>query len=51
MPTTGGNSRVVFSLPGRITDGSVNFDGSKIVCSVTEEKSDVWLMENFDPAP
>jgi TolB protein len=50
MPTTGGNPRMIVRLPGRVTDGSVSFEGSKIVCSVTEETSDVWLMENFDPA-
>jgi Tol biopolymer transport system component len=51
MPATGGNPRVIVRLPGRITEGSVSSDGSKIVCSASEETSDVWLMENFDPAP
>jgi hypothetical protein len=44
----------VASLPGEIAnfDGaSVSPDGHEIVVSVCEEKSDVWLMENFDPSP
>lgn len=35
-----------------IYDGpSVSPDGHEIFVSVSEEKSDVWLMENFDPSP
>jgi hypothetical protein len=44
----------VASLPGHVVnfDGaSVSPDGHEIVVSVSEEKSDVWLMENFDPSP
>jgi Tol biopolymer transport system component len=43
----------VATLPGGITndDGaSVSPDGKEIVVSISEEKSDVWLMENFDPS-
>jgi WD40 repeat protein len=42
----------VATLPGEVVgdDGAgVNPDGKEIVVSVGEEKSDVWLMENFDP--
>jgi Tol biopolymer transport system component len=42
-------------LPGNIdpisSGASVSPDGHEIVVSVVEEKSDVWLMENFDPSP
>ncbi len=41
-------------LPGDVVgdDGaSVSPDGREIVVSVGEQKSDVWLMENFDPSP
>jgi Tol biopolymer transport system component len=51
IPVAGGNPRNVLTLPGRITDATVSLDGRKIVGSVAEEKSDVWLMENFDPHP
>jgi serine/threonine protein kinase/Tol biopolymer transport system component len=41
-------------LPGDVVDfggASVSPDGRKIFANVGEEKSDVWLMENFDPSP
>jgi len=44
----------VATLPGDVVDydnASVSPDGKEIVVSVSEEKSDVWLMENFDPSP
>jgi hypothetical protein len=40
------------TLPGPVDDSdgaSVSPDGRQIFASVSEEKSDVWLMENFDP--
>ena len=43
----------VSTLPGDIVqyDGaSVSPDGKEIVVSISEQKSDVWLMENFDPS-
>jgi serine/threonine protein kinase len=44
----------VTTLPGDVADidqdaASVSPDGKEIVVSVSEYKSDVWLMENFDP--
>jgi eukaryotic-like serine/threonine-protein kinase len=43
----------VATLPGNFVDddASVGPDGKAIFASVSEEKSDVWLMENFDPSP
>jgi serine/threonine protein kinase/Tol biopolymer transport system component len=44
----------VATLPGSVTEedcASVSPDGHEIVVSIGEEKSDVWLMENFDPSP
>jgi Tol biopolymer transport system component len=41
-------------LPGDVADydsASVSPDGKQIIVSVGEDKSDVWLMENFDPSP
>ena len=41
------------TLPGDVLDSdsaSVSPDGKEMWVSVIEEKSDVWLMENFDPA-
>jgi hypothetical protein len=43
----------VASLPGEIGDfdgASVSPDGKAIVVTIREVKSDVWLMENFDPS-
>ena len=43
----------VAALPGNVVDydsASVSPDGLQIIASVAEEKSDVWLMENFDPS-
>ncbi len=43
----------VATLPGDVVDSdgaSVSPDGRVIFASVSEKKSDVWLMENFDPA-
>jgi hypothetical protein len=39
----------IVTLPARIRSGSVSPDGRKIIVSLTEEKSDVWLMKDFDP--
>ncbi len=44
----------VATLPGDVVDddgASVSPDGKAIFATVSEEKSDVWLMENFDPSP
>ena len=41
--------RTVISLPGSIKAGTVSPDGRRIIVSVGEEKSDVWLLKNFDP--
>jgi Tol biopolymer transport system component len=41
--------RSVIILPGILHGGTVSPDGRKIIVSVGEEKSDVWLMKNFDP--
>jgi Tol biopolymer transport system component len=43
----------VLTLPGYVVDddgASVSPDGHEIFVSIREEKSDVWLMENFDPS-
>jgi hypothetical protein len=44
---------LVATLPGDVADldgASVSPDGKEIIVSVMEQKSDVWLMENFDPS-
>ena len=43
----------VGTLPGEVVEGdgaSVSPDGKQIVVSISDERSDVWLMENLDPA-
>jgi hypothetical protein len=50
IPAGGGDLQTVAPLPGKISDAVVTPDGKRIVTNVGEEKSDVWLVENFDPA-
>ncbi len=41
---------VVTTLPGDgSNDAGLSPDGQEIIVSVSEEKTDVWLMQNFDP--
>jgi Tol biopolymer transport system component len=49
-PSGGGDPRTVLTMPGEISDSaSISPDGRRFVGSIAEQKSDVWLMENFDP--
>ncbi len=41
--------RSVITMPGELNGGTVSPDGRKIIVSVGEEKSDVWLLKDFDP--
>ena len=41
--------RSVITMPADIKAGTVSPDGRKIIVTVGEEKSDVWLMKDFDP--
>jgi Tol biopolymer transport system component len=41
--------RSVITMPGTIKAATVSPDGRKMIVSVGEEKSDVWLLKNFDP--
>jgi hypothetical protein len=41
----------VAALPGKVVDGaSISPYGRQIIVGIQEQKSDVWLMENFDPS-
>jgi hypothetical protein len=42
--------RTVFTAPGDIGAASVSPDGKKFVLRALETKSDVWVVDNFDPA-
>jgi Tol biopolymer transport system component/DNA-binding winged helix-turn-helix (wHTH) protein len=42
-------TRTLITLPGHVFAGAVSRDGRKIIVSVGEVKSDVWLMKDFDP--
>ena len=42
-------SKPIITMRGPIDSAAVSPDGRKIIVSVTEMKSDVWLMKNFDP--
>jgi Tol biopolymer transport system component len=48
--TGGGDPHTVFSIPEYISAASVSPDGKKFVFSAMETKSDVWIVDNFDPA-
>jgi len=50
IPAGGGDLQTVATLPGEIVDAVVTPDGKKIVSNIFDEKSDVWLVENFDPS-
>jgi eukaryotic-like serine/threonine-protein kinase len=41
--------RIIVKMLGDVSSGAVSPDGRRIVVSVDENKSDVWLMNNFDP--
>ena len=49
IPLASKKPKPVFSVPGIIHRGSVSPDGRRSVVAVGEEKSDLWLMKNFDP--
>jgi len=40
---------IVSTMPGYVSSGTVSLNGRKIIVSVREGKSDVWLMKDFDP--
>ena len=42
-------SKTILTMPGQLDSGTVSPDGRKIVVSLIDVKSDVWLMKNFDP--
>ena len=52
IPAGGGAPRIVFTAPEDIApaSASVSPDGKNFVYSLTETKSDVWIVDNFDPA-
>jgi Tol biopolymer transport system component len=40
----------ILTAPGDIASASVSADGKKLVYSAAEKKSDVWVVNKFDPA-
>ena len=45
-----GEMKSVATLPfENLSDVDMTPDGKRIICTVDEKQSDVWLMENFDP--
>ena len=50
VPLTGGEGRIVVTLPPDCHPQWVAPDGRRILCSIHESVSDVWMIENFDPA-
>jgi Tol biopolymer transport system component len=47
---TGRGTHTDFTMPEDIAGASVSPDGKKFVFSAAETKSDVWVVDNFDPA-
>jgi serine/threonine protein kinase len=45
-----GAPHTLFTAPENMGPSSVSADGKKIVFLVAETKSDVWIVDNFDPA-
>ena len=41
---------IVLTVSGEIAGASVSQDGNNFVYSLAETKSDVWIVDNFDPA-
>jgi hypothetical protein len=46
----GGDPHTVFSIPEYIAAASASPDGKKFVFFALDTKSDVWVVDNFDPA-
>jgi Tol biopolymer transport system component/class 3 adenylate cyclase len=42
-------SKPIITTPGPIDSAAISPDGRKMIVSVIEVKSDVWLIKNFDP--
>ena len=48
--SSGGSTPKTFlTMPGNVSSASMSPDAKKFVCRLYESKSDVWLVENFDP--
>ncbi|MBZ5623289.1 MAG: serine/threonine-protein kinase [Acidobacteriia bacterium] len=50
IPAVGGVPFTISTLSGKIGEVIMSPDGRNFVSTVLEKKSDVWLMENFDPS-
>ncbi len=46
---SGGESIQIFDIEGSCIGADINLINQKIVLSLQEKKSDVWLMQNFNP--
>jgi Tol biopolymer transport system component len=42
-------SKPIITMPGAIDSAAISPNGRKMIVSVIEVKSDVWLLKNFDP--
>jgi Tol biopolymer transport system component/predicted Ser/Thr protein kinase len=50
VPETGGVVDTIATLPFKNVDWvEMSPDGSQFICQLLESKSDVWVVENFDP--
>ncbi len=46
---TGGEPKLNAIFPVKVSDVTMTRDGRRFVATVGETKSDVWMIENFDP--
>ncbi|MBN2321736.1 MAG: protein kinase [Acidobacteria bacterium] len=49
MQVQGSQNRVFYTSSERASFSSMTSDGTRIIYSVGESKSDIWLADNFDP--
>jgi serine/threonine protein kinase len=50
IPADGGAPRTILTAPEYLECASVSPDGKSFVYCLAETKSDVWIVDNFDPA-
>jgi len=49
VPVAGGIVKTIAKLPGKFSEVVISPDSKTVVYDAVETKSDVWMIENFDP--
>ncbi len=50
LPASGGAPKIFLTMPDHLDWAIASPDGKKFVCRLGERQSDVWIVENFNPA-